>query len=543
MKRTQKTMVLRMALILLAAAIVFAGCAGIGSKKGGGKAPFSGTIQIVHVNDTHTWLNEDDITIGFAKIAAIYDDLKAKNPNTLFLNAGDCYFGTPNGVYDRAESLMPILNTVGFDVMVAGNHEFSYGSAQIIKLAAAANYPVICANMVYKATNNPIFPEYWIATLPNGMKIGIIGLTTSVSAAMGANDLKYVDAVALGQKLVDEVTPQADLVIGLFHIGEKPVGNPAISSLMIADEVEGFDLIIDGHSHTKLPNGMRRNGVLIAQTGEYCQNIGIVDLTIENGKMTDSVARLITKAEVQTLDIEPKEETARLIEDFNKKAEAFFNTPVGMTAVDLASNGASRLGETNIGSFYADVMRSAASELLGEPVDAGLFKAGPIGGGIQAGPLTMKDLITLTRVDSQIIVKRMTGAQILEFINYSTVNYPAADGNFVQISGIAYKLDPAPDSKGNRAFDVRIGNVDHGGGEPLDLKRLYNVAIIMGSDEEPGANDAGAAIEIQLNGQPAFSLPILQKYFEGLSGNKSIAPQIYGRIKQEERSASVSKAA
>ena len=349
---------------------------------------FTGTVTILHVNDVHTSINETAKAIGYAKIAGFAAQMKAKNPNTLFLDGGDSFSGTENAAVDNAVSLVPILNSVGFDAMVTGNNDYPFGTDHLLKLAGMVNYPVLCANMVKKDSGKPILPGYRIFTLANGTKAAVIGLTTPVSAAMGAADLMYVNALEAGRKLVNELKPQADVIIGLFHVGDTE-GDP-MTSVMLAKGIPGLDVIIDGHSHTRLPEGRMEGGILIAQTGEYGENIGVIDLTYENGRLVGSKARLISRKEADGLPV--KAETARLIADFNVMSSKHFAQVVGETKVELVgARNLIRTKETNLGSFYADVMRKAAG------ADVGMFKAGPIGGQIPPGPITRKDLVAIAR--------------------------------------------------------------------------------------------------------------------------------------------------
>lgn len=482
------------------------------------KKTFTGKIKIVHINDTHTYLDDtandpNDPTkggnMGYAKIASFYDYVAKKNENTLFLNAGDCFFGTAAGTVDKGESVIPIVNTMGIDAMVTGNHEYTYGTEQLLKLTKNLNHPALCGNMVYKDKAGQPFASYDIQTLPNGMKVGIIGLTTPVSAAMGAADVKYVDAVAAAKKLVKEVKPKVDLTIALCHIGH--TGD--MNTTKLANEVKGLDLIIDGHSHLALPDGDRNNdnNVLIAQTGEYCKNVGLVDVYVKKNKMADADARLYSYSHISQMDIQPKEETADLISSFNVKSEEFFNKVVGKTSVDL--NGLKkdiRTKETNMGNLYADVMREATG------AEIGMFKAGPISTvNIPANTtITEKVLADMTRVDSLIISKKVKGSDILEFLNYSLKTWPKEDGSFQQVSGISFEL---------KNDDVKLYNVKVNG-QPLDEDREYEVATILGSDEEPG----------MINGKDmktfSFSNSIMRDYIKS-QPDQTIRAETDGRIR------------
>lgn len=459
-----------------------------------GPSNYTGSVNIVHINDIHGYVSEDNSAIGFAKMAGFYDQKAAENPNTLFLDAGDCFSGSTSTSIDQGESVVPILNSVGIDAMVAGNHDFNYGTEQLLKLAGMVNYPVLSANMVYKETDENILDGYEIMTLDNGMKVAVIGLTTPVAESMGAANVKYVDAIETCQDLVDELKPQVDLVIALTHLGDAEGGD--MTSVMLANEVTGLDLIIDGHSHTELPEGRVENGVLIAQTGEYSHNIGLVELAFEDGELVDSTAQLITKA--NAADLPEKEETAGLVAELEATSSAYFSEVIGSTSVKLdGTRNAIRTGETNLGSLFADVMREAAG------AEIGLFKAGIIGGEIEPGDITRGNLVEIARVNSLVIVKEVTGADILEFLNYYLSPFPNASGEFQQISGISYVIDP--DLTEDKVFNVMVD------GQPLDLDRVYTVATVLGSNDGPGMANG------TLMGEVDFTMSIMEEYIKNNS--------------------------
>ncbi len=440
---------------------------------------FTGTITIVHINDIHGYVDETEEAIGFARIAGFFEATKAENPNTIFLDAGDCFSGSAYTTIDQGESIVPILNTVGIDAMVAGNHDFNFGSAQLLRLASLVTYPVLSANMVYRDTQENILDGYDIITLDNGMKVGVIGLTTPVAEAMGASDVMYVDAISVCQALVDELQPQVYIIVALTHLGENE--GDALTSTMIADEVTGLDVIIDGHSHTELPEGRWQNGVLIAQTGEYSHNIGVVSLVIEDGVHVDTTARLITKQEAENLP--EKAETAALVAELAAESEAYFAEVIGSTDVALVgTRDIIRPQETNIGSLFADDLRDAAR------TDISCFKAGLIGGELQPGDITRKDLTEICRVDSLIVVKEVTGADILEYLNYAMAPFPSSNGSFLQVSGISYSIDP--DLAEDKIFDVSVGGV------PLDSDAAYTVAVSLGMSSEPGMDNGTLVREV-----------------------------------------------
>lgn len=274
------------------------------------------TITIVHVNDVHGYVEETDTAIGYPKIAAFIDKMKAGDPNTIALDAGDTFGGSPSVSFDQAESAAAVVSTIAFDAMVLGNHDLFLDLNQILKITDTLDYPVLAGNISAADGGEDPFGAYTIITLENGLKVGIVTATNGVEG-----EVVLTEPVESLQAQVDEIKSQVDIVIALVHLGvEDASGN---TSQLIAQEVEGIDAIIDGHSHTVLTEGMVVGGVLIAQAGEYSNNIGVVEITVIDGKFDSASARLITKEEMT--DAEEKEATAAALAKLVEKRDIYLN--------------------------------------------------------------------------------------------------------------------------------------------------------------------------------------------------------------------------
>ncbi|WP_045270518.1 bifunctional metallophosphatase/5'-nucleotidase [Microbacterium azadirachtae] len=424
---------------------------------------FTGTVSIAHLNDVHGNVFETATEIGYARIGGYVDQLRTDNPNTLFLDAGDTFSGSKYTAIDRGASIVPIVNTLGIDAMAAGNHEFSYGSPYLQELASRLDHPMLAGNIVYSATGQPVLPGYAIVTLPNGMKAGVIGISAPASATMGSQDVGYRDAIATTQALVDEVTGQGvDLVIGLMHLGDQ---DPTMTSLKVADAVTGMNLIVDGHSHTALPQGRLQNGTLIVQTGEFGRNLGVVDLSIVDGMVTSAAARLVSRAAMA--DVPEKPETKAAVEAFRTVSDAYFAVPIGSTSVLLeGTRDIVRTQETALGNMFADAITAATG------TEITLLPAGYVGGRMEPGPITRGDVLTLSRAPTSVTKKVFTGAELLRLLNSLYASFPTSSGSFAQVSGLSVVLDPnGTTSKVHRAQVA---------GKPLDPDASYTVVTTTG---------------------------------------------------------------
>lgn len=450
----------------------------------------NGTVTILHVNDIHGYVEASDTAIGYPKIAGFIEQTRAKNPNTIVLDAGDTFAGNPLAAFDKGESVTSILNTMGIDAMTAGNHDYYLGKERLSAISEAINYPMLTGNVVTDA-GDEFLDGYTILTLDNKLKVGIISLTTPASSAAG---LVVQDAVERAEVLVAEVRTKVDIIVGLFHLGYIDASN--VTSLLVAEKVDGFDAIIDGHSHTVLESGEVVNGVLLAQTGEYSNYIGVVELEIKNSAVESATARLVGKDDL--LDVPEKAETAAALAALIDKSTIYFAEEVGETVVDLfGGREYVRLGESNMGNLVADAMREKTG------ADFAFINAGAVGGDIPAGVITKGDVFKIARISDKLSLVERTGAEIVEELNYGVSLYPDQSGYFKQVSGLTYKFDPeAPVD--DRVHSVMIG------GEPIDLEKTYTVALSFGDTNVYGMSE--------------------EVYEEYIREHSPVSPEVEGRI-------------
>jgi 2',3'-cyclic-nucleotide 2'-phosphodiesterase (5'-nucleotidase family) len=257
-------------------------------------------LVVAHINDTHGRVTEGKYDgMGLPRISTVLKDLRMKNENVLFLDAGDSFHGTTFATLSKGESIVEILNYMQLDAISPGNHDFNYGKDRLKELQKLSDFDILAANVVTKDGKNFLEP-YMIEDM-NGVKIGIFGISTPETAyktnPKNVEGITFGDPVEYAEKSVEDLKSQgADFIIALTHLGMDESTKAELQSTELAKSVDGIDLIIDGHSHTTLEKGLVFNGTTIVQTGEYDKNMGIVDIKIENGVVTIN-PRLISKKE------------------------------------------------------------------------------------------------------------------------------------------------------------------------------------------------------------------------------------------------------
>ena len=422
-------------------------------------------ITIIHTNDTHARLEGTSSELGFAKIATLVKEAKIANPNTLVLDAGDTLHGMPIVNISKGENAIKVLEAVGYDYMTLGNHDFNYGQGRLLELKDMSKVGMLSANILNEK-GEYVFTPYVIKEV-GGVKIGIFGLTTPETAyktsPTNVEGLTFADSIEVSKKMVEELKDKTDVIIALAHIGLDE--SSVVTSKAIAEAVEGIDVIIDGHSHTLLETGnlVNNTNTLIAQTGNYDQNLGYVNIEVRNGEVVNKTAELL-KAEAAANTVADPDLT-KLIDEIKVANQPVFDKVVAKTDIYLDGVRENvRTKETNLGNLSADAVRAAAG------ADVGLVNGGNIRVDIQPGDITFGKVAELFPFGNTVQVKKITGEDLLAVLELSVSGYPAAQGGFMHVSGLTFVFDPAQ-PVGSRVVEVTVGD------KALDQAQEYTVAI------------------------------------------------------------------
>ncbi len=466
----KKTRILSLLVMLtMVLGLVFAPMVGVYAEEA---ADNTVKITIVHTNDIHSRVSAG---LGYAKVAAKIKALKEANPNVLVVDAGDTLHGQTFATISKGESIVKIMNSIGYDVMTPGNHDFNYGQDRLLELKELMNFDLITANVV-KEDGSMLLEPYVIKEV-GGLKIGFFGLSTPETAyktnPLNVEGLTFADPVEATKKIVAELQEKGvDAIIAVAHLG---IDEESIDkSYGVRDSVEGIDLIIDGHSHSTLDTiDNEGKDTLIVSTGEYNNNLGIVNLTFTDGELSAVEPTLFSSEEAA--DLEADAEIAAAIAAIEEENKEITSVIVGKTDVELDGvREHVRGGETNLSNLITDSMLAITK------ADMAITNGGGIRASIPAGDITMGDIITVLPFGNYVIVKEYTGAQILAALEHGTKSYPELAGSFAQVAGATFTLDLNAEA-GSRVKDVKIG------GELLDLEKTYKVAtndfMAVGGDD------------------------------------------------------------
>ncbi|MDP4098999.1 5'-nucleotidase C-terminal domain-containing protein [Paenibacillus sp. P96] len=421
-------------------------------------------ITLLHTNDVHSHAVENKEEMGYAKLAGIIDKYRGENPDTLLLDAGDSVHGTTFATLVNGESVVKVMNEMGYDAMAPGNHEFNYGWQQLVKLSGEMKFPLISAN-VKQADGNSLFKPYVIKEV-DGVKIGIIGLTTPETAyktnPKNVEGIDFANPAEETQAIVNEIKDQVDVVVAVGHVGQDK--SSVDTSLKVAQEVPGIDVFIDGHSHTVLQDGLvGGNGTLIASTGEYSKFLGVVDLYLdENNDVVSKKATLVDAKEAA--DIQPDAEVDALVKSIQAEQKPILEEKVANSAVNLNGERENvRAGETNLGDLVADAIRDVSG------ADVALTNGGGIRTSIPAGDVTKGQVISVLPFGNQVVTLEVTGADIKAALENGVAAYPEPSGGFPQVSGMTFQIDTSA-AAGSRVTSLMIG------GKAYDPAATYTLA-------------------------------------------------------------------
>ncbi|AUC23310.1 MULTISPECIES: bifunctional UDP-sugar hydrolase/5'-nucleotidase [Polaribacter] len=252
-------------------------------------------ITILHTNDTHSHIepfkanhNRFPNGGGVARRATLIEQIRQENENTLLLDAGDIFQGTPYFNYFGGELEFKLMSILKYDVATIGNHDFDNSIEGLYKQLPNAKFDFVSANYDFKNTVLDTHVKPYKILHKDGLKIGVFGLGIELEGLVGKKMYKetgYLNPIEITQDITRQLKQeeQCDLIICLSHLGYYYKSNPdKVSDLTLAKATKDIDLIIGGHTHTFLPkptivkNADGKN-TLVNQVGAYGVNLGRID--------------------------------------------------------------------------------------------------------------------------------------------------------------------------------------------------------------------------------------------------------------------------
>lgn len=399
---------------------------------------------------------------GFARIATLFQQIREKHPGgVLTFDNGDTIHGTFPAVNSEGEALIPILNSIGFDAMTA-HWEFAYGPNHFKNIVEKLDYPMLAVNIFDEKTGKRVFPAYQIIER-NNLRIGVIGIAaTIVDKTMPESFSKGVYFTLGNEELPSIINhlreyENVDIVIVVAHLGFP-------QELKLAQEVNGIDVLLSGHTHNRLYEPVVVNNTILMQSGSHGSFIGRLELTITNKHILDFSHELIEVD--QSLDPDP--EVKQLVNSVLDPHRKMLETKVGETDTPLTRN---------------KVMESTMDNLLLKSLlhvsDATIaFSNGwRYGAPILPGNVTMNDLWNIVPPNPPVTTCQLSGLEIWKLLEnnlehtFSRNPYQQMGGYVKRCLGLRvyFKIE---NREGTRIHKIYVGN------KQIKRTKTYEAAFI-----------------------------------------------------------------
>lgn len=513
---------------------------------------------ILYTNDVHCAIDD------YSVLAAYRAELLSQGKNVVTVDAGDAIQGEVIGSLTEGEAVVDIMNAVGYDYAVPGNHEFDYGMETFLDLAEnKAEYDYISSNFYYLPGVSPVFAPYMIEDF-GAYQVAFVGISTPETITKstpeyfkdeyknfiyGFPTLDMQDGVLYEniQESVDEAVENgADIVVAVGHTGILETSEGWKSTDIIAN-TSGIDYYIDAHSHETIESATYKNenneNVILTSTGTKFASFGVLTISGNNADFElvnpddVNVERMSDEAKSAYNTVKAK------IDEYNEDIEYLYEgigvSEAHLVAYDTDGTWAVRKRETNAGDFVADAYRSVTGS------DVAIANGGGIRAEISIGDVTRKALMDINAFNNDMCVLEVTGQQLLDVLEHGARKCPESLGSFFQVSGISFEIhtyleSPVITDRLDNFVDIdetkerRVQNVLVGG-EPIELDEKYTLAgstyvLLQGGD---GLTMLDGVRVVQKEGLPCDSEMLIKYFTETLNG--AITQEQYGNPDGEGR--------
>lgn len=452
----------------------------------GGPAMVAEKLVILHTNDTHSLIDPNDKDLGgVLRRKALFDSVRAADPNVILVDAGDAVQGTLYFKFFHGDVEYPVMNMLGYDIRILGNHEFDNGLEELARYWKDVKATSLSAN--YDFTGTPLEGMFdpWCIREVDGHKIGFIGINIdpeSLIAQANYDGMGFRDVIATANETAAFLKKQegCDLVVAVTHIGYVKE-NEKTTDVDLARASRDIDIIIGGHSHTLIdpdnpeqypslvPNAEGR-GVLVTQTGKSGLNVGRIEIDLDRldaGK-TDGRDFGYSLIPVDSrLDRLGTDTTLRaFIDHYRAKVDSVNSRPVAIAATDMSNN--DRTGAfpnwtadyaLDFGRMIADSLRRAGNDVA--DVDLGLMNVGGIRSSWDRGIITEGDVLSTFPFSNHMVLTAVPGRDLIR-----TMEIVAPKGG----ECVSYGVSVVTDSLGHTQVTLD--------GKPVDPDREYVVSTI-----------------------------------------------------------------
>ncbi len=435
------------------------------------EGPFD--LTLFYTNDIHGAFaarphegQDGPLVGGFAALSGHLARERAAAARPVLLDGGDFMTGNPvcelvvDGV--RGGALAMMMGAVGYAASVIGNHEFDLGRTDLVALVQAFPFPVLGADLHDTAGRGdpalvPGRPGPLVIER-DGLRLGIIGVShrglEGLLTPLRLDGITSRDQEEVIRRQLADLVARTDVQVLLSHNGVDT--DRRLARALAAD---GLDVIVGGHSHTRLDEPAVEAGVLIVQAGSSLRHLGRLDLRLADGRVSGYRGRLILLTADAEDDADPL--VRGMVDHFDQQVAAVYGRQIGRLTEDLRRHSQ---GESALGSWLCDVVRHHSG------ADVALINSGGIRKHLLRGPLTKLDIHEVLPFGNTIVVHAMPGASLRRIAQANARAAEVRSYGILQVSGLEYRYHRGPDG------EVVLDNVLVAG-EPLVDDRTYQVAM------------------------------------------------------------------
>ena len=461
-------------------------------------------LVILFTSDVHCGVDQG---WGYAGLYAVKEYF-SKDNYVMLVDDGDAIQGEPIGTMTKGEGIIDIMNATGYDLAIPGNHEFDYGMDVFLEATKKANFQYLSCN--FNKEGELVFPAYAIREF-DGVKIAFVGVTTPMTLRTSTpryfmdeegNFIYGFMQDESGEKLYNTVQKAVDdaraegaaYVVVMAHIGNEAECAPWMYSDIIS-HTNGIDLWLDGHSHDSEQVVMKnKDGEDVVRSACGTKLAGIGVATIHKDGTVDAHLMDWNASFPAAPDLMGLQNPAGdAVITASAALEEKLKEVVAKTAVDLLINDPYevtaegkpiriiRRAETNLGDLCADAYLDQSGE-----ADIAFVNGGGIRVQLNAGDLTLNDILRVHPFGNSLTVIEVSGQQVLDALEWSVHSLPGEFGGFDQVAGLTFEVDATIESPVVETADKMFDYVDDSkprrvrnvivGGEPLDPEKTYKLA-------------------------------------------------------------------
>ena len=489
----------------------------------------SKNLTLLYTNDLHAhlepqklgWISDTRLIGGFANIATLVKEEKKKNPNTIYVDAGDFFTGPYISSLTKGEAIIDVLNNLSLDIACIGNHEFDHGWQNVPKQFKKAKFPIVNGNIFIKSNNKLIWDNPYKIIVVNGIRIGIIGLhgkfafydTTSEEMVRG---VECRDEEEYLKKYVAALKNKTDIILLLVHEGipgrQSSTGSADVArnlqkDIELAQRVPGIDILVTGHAHQGTKEALISNGTIIVSTDALGMELGKLELSYD--PTTDKITSFKNTLDY-IFDDEVKDDSLTL-NAINKWKEKLKNITEQKVCTIPSPITRSYGEESPMGNMVSDAILNGF-----QGIDMVLTNSGGYRDDIPEGQVTIGSLISAFPFPNTVVICDLKGSDIKKLLEHGA----SLTNGILQVSKGMKVVYDEKKPIGNRIVSAALNN------KQIDDNKIYKVATSnFVADGGDGYTEFKNASLIKRTG-----IEILETMTKYLKSKPTYTPFTEGRI-------------